>query len=123
MIGRELARIVDSSAIRILDMVIVVVDKDGVAEVREAESVEGLAGLRDASSFSGVLLSRHDIELVALALQPDSAAVIVVVEDRWAEPLSAAAHSAGGEVRAGERIGQQRVEAALARARNVEQER
>jgi Family of unknown function (DUF6325) len=121
-IGPELVRVVDSSAIRILDMVVVVVGEDGQADVIEADSVETLGVLRNASPCVGALLSRHDIELVSMALEPDSAAIIVVVEDRWAEPLSAAARAAGGEVRAGERIGRQRVETALTRAIDVEEE-
>ena len=52
----------------------------------------------------GGLLSTHDIDLVSLALAPDSTAIVLVAEDRWAEPLSAAARQSGGEVLAGERI-------------------
>ena len=114
-IGSELARSVDSSTIRILDVVIVTVDDDGSAAVIEAGSIEGLGALPGLSQFFGVLLSRHDIEMVSLALQPGSAAIVVVVEDRWAESLAAAARDAGGQVHAGERIGRERVEAALAR--------
>ena len=114
-IGSELVRSVDNSTIRILDVVIVSVGDDGSATVIEAGSVEGLGALPGLSRCFGVLLSRHDVELVALALQPGSAAIVVVVEDRWAESLSVAARAAGGQVHAGERIGRERVEAALAR--------
>jgi hypothetical protein len=85
--------------------------------VIEAGFVDGLGALPGLSRCFGVFLSRHDVELVALALQPGSAAIVVVVEDRWAESLSAAARAAGGQVHAGERIGRERVEAALARER------
>jgi hypothetical protein len=114
-IGSELVRSVDSATIRILDVVIVTLDDDGSATVIEAGSVDGLGALPGLSRCFGVLLSRHDVELVSLALQPGSAAIVVVVEDRWAESLSAAARAAGGQVHAGERIGRERVEAALAR--------
>ncbi len=118
----ELTRVVDSSAIRILDMVVVTVDEHGSADVMEAGAIGCLAALQDASRFAGVLLSRHDIELVSLALRPQSAAVIIVAEDRWAEPLSVAARAVGGEVRAGERITRQRVESALAHAIEIKEE-
>ena len=114
-IGSELARSVDSSTIRILDVVIVTVDDAGSAAVIEAGSIEGLGALPGLSRCFGVLLSRHDIEMVSLALQPGSAAIVVVVEDRWAESLSAATRAAGGQVHAGERIARDRIEAALAR--------
>ena len=115
-IGPELERIVESSAIRLLDVVVVEVDQDGTPQLLEVDSVPNLAGIRQAASCYGVLLSRHDVELVSLALQPGHCAVVLVAEDRWAEPLAAAAHAVGGEIRAGERISRHRVEAALARA-------
>jgi hypothetical protein len=74
------------------------------------------------SACYGTLLSRHDLDLVALALQPGDCAVVIVAEDRWAEPLAVAARALGGEVRAGERIARERVEAALARARHIHKE-
>ena len=113
-VGPELNRIVQSSAVRILDLVVVDVGLDGTPETLEVDSLPSLAGLRGATSGCGVLLSRHDIELVSLALQPGQCAVVLVVEDRWAGPLAAAAQAAGGEIRAGERISRQRVELALA---------
>jgi len=115
-IAEELSRVVATSAIRILDVVVVSFDEDGMAEIMEAESIECLAPLRSASPCAGVLLSRHDIELVSLALRPPNAAVIIVAEDRWAESLSVATRAAGGEVQAGERIARHRVELALAHA-------
>ena len=117
----ELTRIVERSAIRILDMVVISVDENGSVDVTEAEAIECLAALYNVSERAGVLLSRHDIELVALALKPLSAAIVVVVEDRWAESLSMAARAAGGEVRAGERIARQRVELALAHTPDEEE--
>ena len=115
-VGPELERIVESSVIRILDLVVVNVDDNGTPEVLEAESVPSLSGFHQTSSGFGVLLSRHDIELVSLALQPGHCAVVLVVEDKWVGPLATAAHAAGGEIRAGERIARHRVEAALTRA-------
>ena len=114
-VGPELERIAESSAIRLLDVVVVNVDQDGTPQLLEVDSVPDLAGIRQAASCYGVLLSRHDVELVSLALQPGHCAVVLVAEDRWAEPLAAAVHAVGGEIRAGERISRHRVEAALAR--------
>lgn len=113
-VAAELERTVASAAIRLLDLVIVEVDDHGAPVVLEADSVPALDAIRGRSALNGVLLSRHDLDLVALALQPGDRALILVAEDRWAEPLSVAARAAGGEVRAGERIARERVEAALA---------
>jgi hypothetical protein len=60
------------------------------------------------------MLNDHDVELASRALRPGITAVVVVVEDRWAASLSAAARSAGGQIVAGDRIPPRRVEAALA---------
>jgi hypothetical protein len=114
-IAPELVRTVDSSAIRILDLVVVSIRSDGTTDLVDTGSIPGMAGLqRSIGDSAGVLLSGHDIELVAFALRPGDCAVILVAEDRWAEPLAAAARAAGGEIRAGERIARRRVEAALA---------
>ena len=109
-----LAEVVRRSAIRILDLVAVTTDANGVARIIEVDEIGGFDGLRRIDIEIGGLLSSHDIDLVSLALAPDSAAIVVVVEDWWAAPLSAAARRSGGEVLAGERIPRSRVEAALA---------
>ena len=79
----------------------------------EVSADANLVGLSDLEGSVGGLLSRHDLELVAATLDPGSAAIVLVAEDRWAEPLS---RGATGPARfAGERIASGRVEAALAR--------
>ena len=97
-----------------LDLAVIRVRADGTPEVLDAD---GFEAMRELASCYGILLSVHDLELVALALQPGDSAVVVVIEDRWAQPLARAAQANGGEVRAGERIASSRVEAALAHAR------
>ena len=118
-LGTELVRAVESSAVRVLDLVLVTVDAAGSALLEDIDTLPGLEEIRGRTSCFGVLLSRHDVDLIALALQPGDRALVLVVEDRWARPLAAAARAAGGEVRAGERIARDRVEAALARVMTV----
>jgi hypothetical protein len=72
-----------------------------------------MAAVRDLFDGSGGMLSGHDVELAALALRPGSAGLVLVTEDRWAQPLSDAARRAGGRVLTGERIPAPRVESAL----------
>jgi hypothetical protein len=121
IIGPELLRIVDTSAIRVLDLAVVKVDTNGASELVEPAAIEGIDDVRAAIACYGALLSRHDIDLVALALAPGDCAVVVVAEDLWATPLALAARQVGGEVRAGERIARGRVEAALARVARIPQ--
>jgi len=108
-----LVEVVRSSAIRILDLVAVATDSNGVARFIEVDAIANWDDLTLVDAPLGGLLSTHDIDLVSLALAPDSTAIILVAEDRWAEPLSTAARQSGGEVLAGERIPRSRVEAAL----------
>jgi hypothetical protein len=121
-VAPELVRIVESSAVRVLDVAMIVVDEEGSAGLVDTSSNELLDKVRQASECYGVLLSRHDIDLIALALRPGDCAIVIVAEDRWAEPIAVAARAVGGEVRAGERIARERVEAALARSQRSPQE-
>ena len=114
-VGPELVRVVDSAAIRILDLVVVRLDENGTLSTIEIDTLGGLEAVQAVTACYGALLSRHDLELVSLALQPGDCAIVLVAEDRWAEPLAVAARGLGGEVRAGERIARERVEAALVR--------
>jgi hypothetical protein len=109
-----LAELVRSAKIRILDLVVVVREDDGSVRVREYETVESLAMLRDVEGEVGGMLSEHDVALASFALKPGSAGIVLVTEDRWAAPLSAAAREVGGQIAAGERIPPPLVEGALA---------
>lgn len=113
-IGAGLAELVDRDTVRLLDLAVVRVDDDGAVSVVDPES-QGLSRLAGIAAEPGYrLLNDHDIELASRALRPGTTGVVVVVEDRWAAPLSAAARSAGGQIVAGDRIPSRRVEAALA---------
>ncbi len=105
-----LGGLVERSAIRILDLVIVSREADGMVMILEPEAVPSLA---EMEGEIGGLLSEHDLELVSFALEPGKVGMVVVTEDRWAESLSRAAHRAGGLILAGERIPANRVEIAL----------
>jgi Family of unknown function (DUF6325) len=109
-----LAAMATSGSIRILDLVAVRRASDGTIEVLEFEAVESLAALAHVEGQVGRFLSDHDIAMASVALRPGTAGIIFVTEDRWAEPLSAAARRAGGQIVAGERVPPSRVEAALA---------
>ena len=115
-VGAELVDAVASSAIRVLDLVVLAIDAEGAVELVDLDAIPDLDAVRQLTAPWGVVLSRHDIEMIALALDPGSCAVAIVAEDRWAERLGVAVRRFGGEVRAGERIGRDRVQAALARA-------
>ena len=109
-----LADVVASSAIRILDLVCVARSAtDGSLTVLEFEDVESVAALQGVDESAGGLLSERDIEKASVALEEGSSAILLLVEDRWAKDLSAAARRAGGRVVGGERVARSRVEIAI----------
>jgi hypothetical protein len=113
-VGPALAHVAARAAIRVLDVVVVTKGWDGSIVGVELDDLDSMAAIRDLDGDAGELLSENDITLAASALRRGCVGVIVVTEDRWAEPLSAAAHRAGGQIIAGERIPSSRVESALA---------
>jgi hypothetical protein len=117
-LAAALVEMVESAAIRVLDLVVLVKDHDGLVTARELDTVESMAPLRGLAFDR--MLSEHDIGLASLALRPGSAGLVLVTEDRWAAPLSAAAQHAGGQIVGGERIPAARIETALAERPEVD---
>jgi hypothetical protein len=111
-VAQALRSLVESSRIRILDLVAVVTDAHGGYAVTEPELVSALADLRSVDGEVGGLLSEDDISLACRALPADSSALILVAEDRWAQELADAARSGGGRIVGGERIPRNRMEQA-----------
>lgn len=106
---------VDRGLIRILDLVVLRKDSDGhVSEVDVADVEEDgeLQLVRFDGARSG-LLGGKDIDDVAQMMDAGSSAVLVIYENRWAEPLVTALRRAGARVLDSERIPIQTVLAAL----------
>ena len=113
-VAPALVELVESDTIRILDLVVLARESDGADTVLEAPAIAGGADLARLDVTVGGMLTAHDVELAAMALRPGTAGIVLVTEDRWAEPLSAAARRAGGRIVAGDRIPPARVERVLA---------
>jgi hypothetical protein len=99
-----LADLVADGRIRLLDLAVATRELDGAVVVHEVDTVEILAGLLDVEGDVGGLLSQQDVETAGHALRPGTAGLVLLTESRWAEPLSVAARSAGGQIVGGERI-------------------
>jgi hypothetical protein len=98
--------LVDNGIIRVLDVMFVTKEQDGTFAGFDATDLEpGQVG--DFVEFSGAssgLLGDSDLEAAADAIEPGSAAVIIVYENRWAAPFAAAVRRNGGRMIASERI-------------------
>jgi Family of unknown function (DUF6325) len=116
-VGSAVSKLAASSTISVLDAVVVARGSDDSVAVHEVEDTQGLGQLAAVCRGGESWLSEHDLELAGLALKTGSAGLVLVVEDRWAEPLSSAARAAGGQIVGGERIPARRIESLMREAR------
>jgi len=107
--------LVERGIIRVLDVLFVMENADGTYSGFEATDLEDdrIGDLRIFEGASSGLLGEEDIATAAEALDPGSAAVLIVYENRWAAPFAAAVRRNGGVVVANERIPVQDVMEAL----------
>src|SRR4051812_34793478 len=110
----ELKKLLDAGTIRILDLVFVTKDDDGMTSTFEYEDHGDFALFGELDGEVGGVISQDDIEYAADALEPSSSAALLVWEDTWAAPLVAALVEADGVVLEGGRIPHDLMEAALA---------
>jgi Family of unknown function (DUF6325) len=107
--------LVDRGIIRVLDAVFVQKDADGSFSGFDfADLDEETAG--DLTVFAGAtsgLLNDDDVALAAAQIEPGTATVMIVYENRWAAPFIDAVRRNGGVLIANERIGVQDLADAL----------
>ena len=109
----ELASLVDSGTIRLLDLMILTKGDDGAIDAFEIDDFEGLDELRALETDFANLLAEEDVENLAAAMEPGSVAGVLVWENKWAAPFASAARRAGGQLVANGRIPVQAILAAL----------
>jgi hypothetical protein len=107
--------LVERGIIRVLDARFVTKEADGTFSGFEARDLTD-KGVGDFAVFDGAssgLLSEADAAKAAEAIEPGSAAVMIVYENRWAAPFVSAVRRNGGVPVAFERIPAQAVVDAL----------
>jgi Family of unknown function (DUF6325) len=98
--------LVERGIIRVLDAMFVVKEQDGTYSGFEATDLDS-KGVGDFAAFEGAssgLLGDDDVAAAGDGIEPGSAAVIVVYENRWAAPFAAAVRRNGGTVVAFQRV-------------------
>lgn len=110
-----LADLEDRGIIRLLDMVVLKKDAAGVLEAFEASDLDAdeVGSIRDEERRLAMLLSEEDVLAVGEAVEPGSAAALLVWENKWAAPFASAARRAGGQLVASGRIPIQALAAAV----------
>ena len=98
--------LVERRIIRVLDVLFIMEGEDGTYAGFKAEDLDE-TGLGDLKVFEGAstgLLGDDDAATAAEALEPGSAAVLIVYENSWAGPFVAAVRRNGGVVVDNQRI-------------------
>jgi hypothetical protein len=101
-----LVDLVERGIIRVLDAMFVMKNEDGTFSGFDATDLDD-KGVGDFTVFEGAssgLLGEEDAAKAAEAIEPGSAAVMIVYENRWAAPFIAAVRRNGGVPVAFERI-------------------
>jgi hypothetical protein len=107
--------LVEKGIIRVFDVMFVQKDADGTFSGFDLADMDQ-DSIGDLAAFSGAssgLLDDEDAEKVANEIEPGTAAVMIVYENRWAGPFAAAVRRNGGIMLAYERIPVQSLIAAL----------
>jgi hypothetical protein len=107
--------LVDRGVIRILDLMFISKNEDGSTTALEIADIDG-DGAPDFMVFEGAssgLLSDEDREEAGNAMEPGTAALLIVFENRWAAPFAKAMREAGGQLVAFGRIPVQALLASL----------
>ena len=98
--------LVKNGVIRVLDVMFVTKNEDGTFSGFDARDLTD-KGVGDLVAFEGAssgLLGDEDVKQTADSIEPGSAAVVLVYENRWAAPFIAAVRRNGGVPIAFERI-------------------
>lgn len=97
---RELVNLVDRGLVRVLDLRFVMRAEDGSLAVMELSDIDA-DGQFDFGMFAGVssgLLDESDLKEAANAIEPNSAAAVMVYENHWAAPFARALREAGANL-------------------------
>jgi hypothetical protein len=107
--------LVDRGIVRVLDALFVVKEEDGSYAGFSATGLDD-KNVGDLVAFEGAssgLLGDDDIATAADGIEPGSAAVMIVYENRWAAPFAAAVRRNGGVLVDFQRIPTQELLASL----------
>lgn len=102
--GAELAALVESGTIRILDILVLTKDVDGSIEAFEIDDFDDLDELRALEADIAEILAADDVAFLAAAMHPGTTAGVLIWENQWATGFASAARRAGGQLVANGRI-------------------
>jgi hypothetical protein len=97
-IADEIARVVESGTIALVDLVFIGKDEIGECTVLEVDNKddERFAGFAPMLEGLNGLLTEEDIQKIGVRLAPNTSALVIMFEHRWAVRIKEAITSAGG---------------------------
>ena len=107
--------LVDRGLVRILDLAFVMKDDDGTVRMADLQDFDG-DGQATVTMFEGAssgLLDDEDVAKSGEVLAPGSSAAMLIYENRWAAPFTAALRRSGAELVAAGFIPQDAIVASL----------
>lgn len=112
---KSLLDLIKSDIIRVIDLVIVIKDKDGEVSVRELKQLDpdSIAIFDPLQAQITGMITEEDVELVGDALENSCTAAAMLFENLWAIRFKEAALEANGRVLMQERIPHEVVLAAV----------
>jgi hypothetical protein len=99
-----LLELVDRGIIRILDIALMAKDEDGTVGALDFGDLDPDSGFGAFVGAASGLLGQDDLDEAAGALEPGTAAAVLVFENRWAAPFARAVRMSGGQLVASGRI-------------------
>jgi hypothetical protein len=123
-IAPHLAELVERGIVRVLDLVLIRKDDDGLIEAQEIADVDDseIGELRKYEAQLAMLLSEDDVAAIANAVEPGTSAAVLVFENSWAAPFASAVRRSGGQLAASGRIPVQALFATIEDPRDNETE-
>ena len=105
--------LVDRGIIRVLDIAFISKGDDGSVTALDLENLEDGNAFGEFEGASSGLLDFEDLQEASAALEPGSAAAVLMWENRWAAPLAVALRKSGAQLVDSGRIPIQALLAAL----------
>ena len=119
--AEKLKALVEGGIVRVLDLLIITKDADGVVDAFELHEFDNddAGALRELGAEFAQLLSEEDVGHIAAALEPDTVAAALVWENAWAAPFASSIRHSGGQLVASGRIPTQAILAAVEAGEDV----
>jgi hypothetical protein len=100
----ELLKLAESGTIRVIDIVVLIKDADGVVEAIELADFADLGRLQIIQAELADLLTGDHVIDLAVEMEPGSTAGLLVYENVWAAPFASSVRHSGGRLIANGRI-------------------